>query len=262
MISIISLTEAGESLAKRLKDWQNLLSKEAVELCHKPTPFAQKVQEKFSQGHALIFICATGIVVRSLAPVLKDKHEDPPVLILDELGKFIIPLLSGHEGGANEWGGKLATKLGAQLVFTTALPYLQPLFTLGMGCDRYCPLHELEDLLQHCLDLAGLDTSEICVLASIDIKADETALIELAKKNAWDFLTFSVQQLREVEDQLTQRSDLVFAEVGVYGVAEAAALVAASSLTDENAELILAKEKNKHATCAIARSYANKEQTT
>lgn len=58
--------------------------------------------EKFSDSDALIFIGATGIAVRSIAPYVASKKSDPAVLVVDECGKFVISLLSGHLGGANE----------------------------------------------------------------------------------------------------------------------------------------------------------------
>ena len=58
--------------------------------------------EKFSDSDALIFIGATGIAVRSIAPYVASKNSDPAVLVVDECGKFVISLLSGHLGGANE----------------------------------------------------------------------------------------------------------------------------------------------------------------
>ncbi len=68
----------------------------------------------------LVFIMATGIVVRHIAPLLKSKDMDPAILVLDEKGEFVIPLLSGHLGGANAWARKIANGIGAQPVLTTA----------------------------------------------------------------------------------------------------------------------------------------------
>jgi len=59
-------------------------------------------------------------VVRLIAPHLKNKESDPAVVVVDEAGKFAIPVLSGHLGGANQLAGHLATALGAQPVLTTA----------------------------------------------------------------------------------------------------------------------------------------------
>lgn len=74
----------------------------------------------FNRVHAMIFISSVGIAVREIAPHLKSKATDPAVLVLDELGRFVIPVLSGHIGGANVLAEKLAQKLGATPVITTA----------------------------------------------------------------------------------------------------------------------------------------------
>ncbi len=74
----------------------------------------------FLDSDALIFIGACGIAVRTIAPFLKSKAEDPAVLVSDELGKNIISLLSGHLGGGNELTEYLAKELGANPVITTA----------------------------------------------------------------------------------------------------------------------------------------------
>ena len=63
---------------------------------------------------------AVGIAVRSIAPYVRDKRTDPAVLSVDELGKFVIPLLSGHIGRANELALRLAEAIGAIPVVTTA----------------------------------------------------------------------------------------------------------------------------------------------
>ena len=74
----------------------------------------------FEEADALLFCCASGIAVRAIAPHVKDKRTDPAVLVLDEGGRFVIPLLSGHLGGANALALDLADKLSATPVLTTA----------------------------------------------------------------------------------------------------------------------------------------------
>ena len=71
-------------------------------------------------GDQLVFFLAAGAVVRLIAPHLGDKTHDPGVLAIDEAGSFVIPLLSGHEGGANAFARRVAGYLGAVPVITTA----------------------------------------------------------------------------------------------------------------------------------------------
>ncbi len=249
MIRIITLTEKGQALAAQLAP---VLGAEVV---YKPQPFAGQVQGFFNNGDRLIFICATGIVVRTLAPVLQDKYQDPAVLVIDEQGAFVIPLLSGHEGGANDWAFQVAKLLKAQAVITTAHAYRDPVYSVGMGCERGCPMAELETLLWDCLQQAGLSLDQVDSINSIAIKADEAGLIQLAGKLDKPLQTWEKDPLAQMEPLLSTRSDYVFNTVGVYGVAESAALLGAQQRSGQAPELVLNKQKSRRATCAIARSY-------
>ena len=250
MIRIVSLTDAGLKLAKRIH-----AQLPDSELWHKPQPFAELVQLAFKKGERLLMICASGIVVRVLAPVIGNKYQDPAVLVLDEQGRFVIPLLSGHEGGANQWAAEISRLIKGQLVLTTAESYLKPVYVLGMGCERNCSHEALKELLLSCLNQVNLTLDDISSINSIDIKSDEKGLIALAADINKPFNTWSVEALRGVESQLSERSDYVYSVVGVYGVAESAALLGAENESGETAQLILNKQKSAVATCAIARSF-------
>ena len=85
-----------------------------------PKPSRDFYGECFSWADAMIFVSSCGIAVREIAPFVRDKRRDPAVVCLDELGQFVIPLLSGHIGGANALARTLAGKLNATAVVTTA----------------------------------------------------------------------------------------------------------------------------------------------
>lgn len=72
----------------------------------------------FAEKRAMIFVSATGIAVRAIAPWIRDKMTDPPVVTVDEGAQFVIPLLSGHVGGANELARHIADWLEAVPVIT------------------------------------------------------------------------------------------------------------------------------------------------
>lgn len=81
----------------------------------------------FAAFDGIIAIFSLGAMVRLIAPHLKSKDIDPAVIVLDETGKYVIPMLSGHLGGANALAGHLATAIGAIPVLTTASDALQTL---------------------------------------------------------------------------------------------------------------------------------------
>ncbi len=89
------------------------------------------VKEMFSEVEAFVFIGASGIAVRLIAPCVDSKLTDPAVLSVDEKGRFVVPLLSGHIGGANEIALGLADYIGAQPVISTATD-LNSLFSVDV----------------------------------------------------------------------------------------------------------------------------------
>lgn len=130
-IGMISFTKNGSKLAYILKH-KIALSNQIVqaysikkyakenELYPLETTLKQWTKEQFQKREAIIFIGAVGIAVRSIAPFVKDKTVDPAVLVIDEQGKFVISLLSGHIGGANDFTNEIANYIDAIPVITTA----------------------------------------------------------------------------------------------------------------------------------------------
>ncbi len=81
---------------------------------------ADQVRANFPLYHAHVFVAATGIVVRSIAPLLQSKTTDPAVVVCDQDGEHVVSLLSGHLGGANDLARRIAAHLGGRPVITTA----------------------------------------------------------------------------------------------------------------------------------------------
>lgn len=119
-IGLIAFTDRGYALGVRLCE---LLCQKAhsadVTRCGKDE-LRSWMGRHFQEDDALVFIGAAGIAVRAVAPHLKSKTVDPAVLVIDEHGKFVIPVLSGHIGGANKLAVSVSKLLHALPVITTA----------------------------------------------------------------------------------------------------------------------------------------------
>lgn len=98
-------------------------------------PLNEWTRESFASCDALIFVGAVGIAVRSIAPYVSSKASDPAVICIDEGGRWVIPILSGHLGGANALARRLATLTGGEAVITTATD-LNGLFAVDLWAKR------------------------------------------------------------------------------------------------------------------------------
>lgn len=125
-VSIFTLTSNGIKLGSRLLELYSdanfyTLDKFNSNLASPyQDGFKETVSQEFNSSEVLIFICATGIVLRTIAPLLKSKTTDPAVIVMDDRAYNVISLLSGHIGGANEETLKIAKHLKSNPVITTA----------------------------------------------------------------------------------------------------------------------------------------------
>lgn len=276
------------------------------------------VRMLFQAGHPVIGVCAAGILVRAVAPVLTDKRVEPPVISIPDDGSTVIPLLGGHRGanrlakkiagileshaavttagdvalgvaldeppvgyrlanpedakgamaellsgsapiieGENIWGleagegpVRLITSEAPAVAGATALVYHPQRYSLGLGCARGCDVDEMWALVETCLSKGNIAAGSIACVTSLDLKGDEPAMIETARRLGVPYRVFTAAELEVEAARLANPSDVVFAEVGCHGVSEGAALAAAGV----DATLVVEKHKTANATCSIARA--------
>jgi cobalt-precorrin 5A hydrolase/precorrin-3B C17-methyltransferase len=304
--AIIFFTDKGNKLANQIAP---LFDAEIFS-----SPDKKTVQKLFLDGNAILGLCASGILIRMLAPILNDKQIEPPVIAISANGKQIVPLLGGHHG-ANKIADKLAKFLDGNSAITNAsnmqfthgldeppvgyilanpllaksamlasingarialngkanwlkqagyildkngkvkisiseeiakeniLTYHPKTLIIGVGCERYLPTPELLHLINSTLEKNNLSPHSIAAIASINIKADEKAINEVAKYFNVPLRLFSAKNLQKEESRLPNISEIVRAEVGTPSVAEASAIKAG--------QLLVEKQKSKRATCAI-----------
>ncbi|MBV6826962.1 cobalamin biosynthesis protein [Pseudomonas sp. PD9R] len=127
-----------------------------------------------------------------------------------------------------------------------------PTLVVGLGCQRGCPVSTLRALLDQALQAHKIDIYQIKALASIDLKRDEPALIELAEQLSLPLMFFSSEQLASYEPVLSHHSQIAFERTGCYGVAESTALALAEQLANAPAKLLIPRQKYAQATLALA----------
>ncbi len=280
----------------------------------------------FATADALVFVGAAGIAVRAIAPHVKDKFSDPAVVSIDEAGRFAIPLLSGHVGGANDLARAVADMVGAQAAVSTAtdvnglfavdewaarhdmviverdiakevsaallegravgfesdfdfdwdlpqgvadgavggaadigfvvsmseqarpfprtLHLIPRIATVGVGCRRGTSPEVLKRAVYDALAEAHVSARAVATLASIDVKQDERAIIQLAHDEGWELKFYSAETLASVPGEFSY-SAFVERTVGVGNVCERAACA-------EGGMLIMNKQSGDGVTVAIA----------
>lgn len=134
-IAVVAVTKQGAALARRLADSLRAYGRDTTEYAQAGKTFDDRqtsytsvmllVKELFHVVDGLVFVAATGIVVRAIAPHLRHKGVDPAVVVVDDQGNFAISLLAGHLGGANDLTRLLAANNGLQAVITTSTDGLQ-----------------------------------------------------------------------------------------------------------------------------------------
>ena len=154
-------SHAEKSLTERKLTEKNLAEKDLVEsgLSYVEQPLTEWTGEQMKKRRSLLFIGACGIVVRAIAPFLTDKLNDVPVLVMDEQGRFVIPVLAGHVGGANKLAVSLAERMGSTPVITTATD-LNHCFAVDLFARRNA---------LHIVNKDGIAKVSSCILAGEEV---------------------------------------------------------------------------------------------
>ncbi|GAC1587480.1 MAG: precorrin-3B C(17)-methyltransferase [Acidimicrobiales bacterium] len=284
----------------------------------------ETVRSRWATTDGFILFATAGIAVRAIAPMLSSKTTDPAVVCVDERGRWCIPLVGGHAGGANALATQVAALLGAQAVLTTAtdasaMPPLDTLTTMtcegdvaavttalldgnrvtlynplgwplpdrladrlvsvgsepeapgivvtdgprparagvvtlhprnlvvGVGSSSGAPADDLLALAESALSRAHLTAASVVAVATLDHKASEPAIVELADRWSVPLVSFTAAVLSDID--VPTPSEVVRAAVGTPSVSEAAAIHAAGT----GADLVVTKVASATATVAVAR---------
>ena len=189
-LSIISFTENGKQLSESIvkllereleirlytKCEAGIKDNRYSDILFVKTSVGDWAKERMQEQNALLFIGACGIAVRAVAPHLTDKLHDAPVLVMDEKGKYVIPILSGHMGGANDLANHIAKKTGAVPVITTATD-LNKKFAVDLFAKRNSLYIANKDGIVKVSSkvLAGKEIT-ICIETGHEITCEETGV--------------------------------------------------------------------------------------
>ncbi|WP_456324283.1 cobalamin biosynthesis protein [Desulfonauticus submarinus] len=201
------------------------------------------IWEEFSQ---LIFIAPSGLVIRSISSLLKSKYSDPAVVVIDIGTRWVISLLSGHEGGANKLAYDVANILGCVPIITTSSEARKNIL-VGMGCRKGIKLEILKEALFLALEQVGEPLAKVRHIASIELKKTEPGLLALGKEFNIPILFLPKFFFQQCKFDYTP-STFVKEKIGVFGVAEPACL-----MSGHCPKLILEKTTWKGVSVALAK---------
>lgn len=183
-IAIIQISEEGKNIARLILS-QVFAQKNEAEIISRTN-----VGKRWKDFDAFVFVGAMGICVRTIAPYIKDKHEDPAVVCVDSLGLNAISVLSGHVGGANDLTRDIAAMIGAREVITTQ--------------SDNAGLWQL-DMLEARFDwpvASDIDDMQDCIFAFVNRKP--TALLLEARDEGTDYLEATKPDYVTIIDDISE----------------------------------------------------------
>jgi cobalt-precorrin 5A hydrolase len=252
--AIITFSKQGLILAHKLKSIHSQWSiyvHNSILSCNGETHFEHikdKIGTIFSTYNAIIFIGPTGIAVRSISPYIGHKTTDPAVAVVDVGGRFVISLLSGHEGGANDLAVDTANIIGAEPCISTTTEAVKTI-TAGIGCRKGISQETIIAAIKEACVLANIEIEQIRTVATAQIKSSEQGLIDACKTLCIPLRILPDWQILRCNGEIS-KSEFVKEITGLPGVAEPAALI-----SGRNTKLLLKKHIHKGVTIALAREH-------
>jgi cobalt-precorrin 5A hydrolase len=251
-IAVITLSVQGAVLAQRLTesfpDMDVYLHEQVGSLYsgQRFTRIIQLTEDIFHDYSGLVYIAPTGVVVRALAPCVQHKTTDPAVVVLDVGGRWVVSLLSGHEGGANDLAVSVSNVLAAEPIVSTTTEALKSLI-VGVGCRRGTPASAIVSAVATTLHDAGLDVADMRMIASADIKSDEQGLLTAANELGVPIRFLSSEEIRSSARDF-EHSEFVKNKVNLPAVAEPCALLAG-----RRTRLVIPRKTFNGVTVAVAK---------
>ncbi|MCJ8290833.1 MAG: precorrin-4 C(11)-methyltransferase [Crocinitomicaceae bacterium] len=145
------------------------------------------VTENFAKRDAFCFVSALGICVRMIAPLLESKQEDPAIVCVDDHGRNAQSVISGHQGGANEFAKKIASVLGGNAVISTSSD-LQDIWSLDLLAERFAWSNWTNRSIN---ELIAIFVNNKPTAVLLDVRDEGTEYLE---RTAPDFVQFFYNQ--------------------------------------------------------------------
>jgi cobalt-precorrin 5A hydrolase len=253
-IALIAITNEGINVAQRIKEkldgevtvfLPQKLKQTKLTATYYSKKLSDQIGELFSDYEGFILIMASGIVVRMIAPYIKDKYTDPAVVVVDDVGRYVISMLSGHEGGANNLAHKVANILHTDAVITTGTEAKKDII-IGIGCKRGIRSNEVKEAILNALSGVDVSIDRVRLAGTVDLKADEAGLLRALDELGIPLRVVSRPEIETCAKDYS-KSGFVIDKIGVGGVCEPAALI-----SGRKTKLILKKQKYPGITIAIA----------
>ena len=253
-LALVTLTETGITTCNRVIDGlventdlflPQKFSEKKISAKFYTESLSELTKRIFNKYNGIAYVMAMGIVIRVIADNIKDKYNDPAIVVIDDVGRYVISALSGHEGGANKLSLRIANILHTDAVITTGSESTKDVI-IGIGCKRNVCAEDIKKAIKSSLTQIELPLERVRLISTIDLKADEHGLLAVSDELNIPLRIISRDEIAACLIDYKE-SDFVKKQIGVGAVCEPAAI-----LGGRKTKLVLTKQKFSGITIAIA----------